>query len=50
MQKKCETWLEVHPETAKAELFFEVLQATFYCCGLQQSVTYITEKDTVDFH
>lgn len=47
---KCETWVEVHPKTSKAELFFEVLQASFYCCGLQQSATFTREKDTVDFH
>jgi len=47
---KCATWLEVHPETLRTELFFEVLQAGFQCCGLQQSATFTKEKDTIDFH
>jgi len=48
--RKCGTWTEVHPQTHDTELFFEVLQATFQCCGLQQSATFTKEKDTVDFH
>lgn len=48
--RKCKAWVEVHPETLRAELFFEVLQAAFQCCGLQQSATFTEEKDTVDFH
>lgn len=47
---KCGTWVEVNPEIFKTELFFEVLQAGFQCCGLQQSATFTKEKDTVDFH
>ncbi|MBU4355892.1 MAG: hypothetical protein L6277_04990 [Desulfobacterales bacterium] len=48
--EKCGTSVEVHPEIFRAELFFEVLQATFYCCGRQQVATFTKEKDTVDFH
>jgi hypothetical protein len=46
----CGTWIEVHPQTHKAELFFEVLEAGFQCCGRQQSATFTREKDTLDFH
>jgi len=42
--------MEVQPQTHGTDLFFEVLQATFQCCGLQQSATFTKEKDTVDFH
>ncbi|MBI4643201.1 MAG: hypothetical protein HY743_05615 [Deltaproteobacteria bacterium] len=48
--ERCGTWVEVRPETFKTELFFEVLQASFHCCGLHQSATFTREKDTVDFH
>ncbi|MCX5887892.1 MAG: hypothetical protein NTY36_00385 [Deltaproteobacteria bacterium] len=51
--RKCGTWVEVcpeYPENCTPEIFFEVLQASFYCCGLQQSATFTIEKDTVDFH
>ena len=48
--EKCKTWVEVNPEVFGAELFFELLQTTFLCCGLQQSATFTREKDTVDFH
>ena len=51
--RQCGTWVEVGPEnphSCKAELFFEVFQFTFHCCGLQQSATFYLEKDTVDFH
>lgn len=48
--RKCREWTEVRPETLGTELFFEVLQATFSCCGLLQSATFIKEKDTLDFH
>ncbi len=48
--RKCGAWVEVHPETFGTELFFEVLQATFRCCNLQQSATFTREKDTIDFH
>lgn len=47
---KCAAWVEVHPEPFGTELFFEVLQAGFECCGLQQSATFNKEKDTIDFH
>ncbi|MFZ5447861.1 MAG: hypothetical protein ACOZFS_04400 [Thermodesulfobacteriota bacterium] len=47
---KCGTWVEVDPKPLEAELFFEVRQASFHCCDLTQSVTFILEKDTVDFH
>lgn len=48
--QKCGTWLEVEVENRKAEIYFEVLEATFHCCGLRQSATFTMEKDTVDFH
>ena len=48
--EKCGIWVEVHPEIFRAELFFEELQGTFYCCGRQQVATFTKEKDTVDFH
>ncbi len=48
--RKCGTWVQVFPENCKAEIFFEVLQASFHCCGLRQSATFTIEKDTVDFH
>jgi len=44
------TWVEVFTENRTAEIFFEVLQASFYGCGLRQSATFTIEKDTVDFH
>jgi hypothetical protein len=48
--RKCAAWVEVLPETSRAELFFEILEASFLCCGLQQSATFTREKDTLDFH
>jgi hypothetical protein len=51
--RTCGTWVEIRPENpqyGKAEIFFEVLQFTFHCCGLRQSATFTIEKDTVDFH
>jgi len=48
--EKCKTWVEVRPEILRTELFFEVLQASFHCCALQQSATFTKEKDTTDFH
>jgi len=50
---KCGIWVEVCPEDpqyCKAEIFFEVFQFNFHCCGLRQSATFTIEKDTVDFH
>jgi len=49
----CGTWVEIRPENpqyCKAEIFFEVFQFNFHCCGLRQSATFTLEKDTVDFH
>ncbi len=46
----CGTWVEVRPATSQADLFFEVLHATFQCCGRQQSATFTKEKDALDFH
>ena len=48
--RKCGIWVEVFTENRTAEILFEVLQASFYCCGLRQSTTFTIEKDTVDFH
>jgi len=47
---KCGAWVEVHPQTHGTELFFEVLQAEFECCDLQQTAIFTQEKDTLDFH
>jgi len=47
---QCGTWVEVQPEIFQTEMFFEVLQANFRCCGRQQCATFTKEKDTVDFH
>jgi len=47
---QCGTWVEVHPAPSEADLFFEVLLASFKCCGRQQSATFTREKDTLDFH
>jgi hypothetical protein len=48
--EKCKTWVKVTPQILRAELFFEVLQASFLCCALLQSATFTIEKDTTDFH
>lgn len=51
--RTCGTWVEVCPESpqyGQAEIFFEVFQFNFHCCGLRQSATFTIEKDTVDFH
>ena len=51
--RMCGTWVEVcpeNPEYRKAEIFFEVFQLNFHCCGLLQSATFFVEKNTIDFH
>jgi hypothetical protein len=48
--RTCGTWLEVSPKNLSAEMFFVILEAEFYCCGLRQSATFTIEKDSVDFH
>jgi hypothetical protein len=50
--RECGAWVEVSPEDspAQAQPFFVVLLASFYCCGLRQTATFVLEKDTVDFH
>lgn len=51
--RKCGIWVEVcpeNPDSFKAEIFFEVFQINFHCCGLRQSATFTIEKDTIDFH
>ena len=48
--RQCRAWVELSPEAAGAEIFFEVLQADFRCCGLHQSAVFTIEKDTWDFH
>jgi len=51
--EKCGAWVEVDPENPEKfipELFFEVFQVTFHCCGLRQTATLVKEKDWLDFH
>lgn len=48
--QQCGAWVELHPQAYGTEIFFEVLQANFDCCGLQQSATFTIEKDTLEFH
>ncbi len=50
--RKCGAWVDVNPEICPAQnqMFFEVLLADFRCCGLRQAATFVTEKDTLDFH
>lgn len=48
--RQCGAWVEVHPETVKADLFFEILRADYCCCGVHQSAQFTVEKDSLDFH
>jgi len=51
--RQCGAWVEVcpeHPENCRSEIFFEVFQLSFHCCGLRQVATFTIEKDTLDFH
>ena len=48
--QKCGAWHEVHPLDSKSETYFAHQEATFTCCGLEQQVIFIIEKDELDFH
>jgi len=48
--QQCGVWVELHPETVRADLFFEILEADFSCCGLRQSARFILEKDAIYYH
>jgi len=48
--RQCRAWVELQPETTRAEPFFAILQAEFSCCGHKQMATFTREKDEIDFH
>lgn len=48
--RKCGQWREVRPEDRWAETYFTHWRAEFSCCGLKQRVTFVVEKDELDFH
>ncbi len=48
--QQCGVWVELHPETVRADLFFEILETDFSCCGLRQSASFILEKDAIYYH
>lgn len=48
--QQCGVWVELHPKTVRADLFFEILEADFCCCGLGQSARFILEKDAIYYH
>ena len=47
---KCGAWREVNPQDSKSETYFAHWEATFSCCGLEQTAIFIIEKDELDFH
>jgi hypothetical protein len=48
--EKCGRWLEVRPQPGEAGGYFMEWQASFSCCGLEQTATFTLEKDEIDFH
>jgi hypothetical protein len=48
--EKCGRWLEVQPQPAESAGYFVQWQATFSCCGREQTATFTREKDEIDFH
>ncbi len=48
--RKCGRWLEVQPRASGSEPYFAHQEAEFVCCGLKQRVTFVREKDELDFH
>lgn len=48
--RKCGQWREVRPGDCGSELYFAHQEAWFSCCGLEQRVTFVVEKDELDFH
>jgi hypothetical protein len=48
--QKCGTWHEVRPQDRRSEAYFVHRQAEFSCCGLEQQVIFVMEKDELDFH
>jgi len=48
--RHCGNWREVTPLGGASWEFFEILEAVFVCCGVEQGVTFTVEKDYLDFH
>jgi hypothetical protein len=48
--RECGRWREVSPTARKAEEYFEVWEADFRCCSLDQAARFTLEKDYLDFH
>lgn len=48
--QKCGKWHEVWPSVYGSETYFAHREAAFSCCGLEQRVLFVIEKDELDFH
>lgn len=48
--RECGRWREVSPKAQGAEGYFEVWEADFRCCRLNQTAVFTLEKDYLDFH